>query len=153
MAATDKIIAEAMERFWSARGGTEAGVRAAIEYALSAGASPAQSATGLSEPFEFHIDNCEFETPDGMILGGPWTTVDLSSDGASFSVEAVRFTGTHKAVPVDCHDFIKRWLPFDLSKGPGSLVRQAYLAALIERDESRADDRAEWRLQFLPAAE
>jgi hypothetical protein len=107
----------------------------------------------MGESIDFHLDNSEFETADGLILGGPWLTVEMSSDGSSFAVEAVRFTGTHKAVPVDCHDFVKRWIGHDLAKGRSSLVRQAYEAELSERADSRADDRAAWAQQFLPAAE
>ena len=93
-------------------------------------------------------DDAQFDLPGGIAICGPWITLSLSGESAPYTLEAARFTGTHQAVPVWCFDGLKAWV----ASKPAAL-RQAYTDALIERDESRADDRAEWAQQFLPAAE
>lgn len=101
---------------------------------------------------DFHLDNSEFETADGLILGGPWITVELSGNGIAFQVEAVRFTGTHTPVSTPAYDFIKLWAVEDVLKGSKSLIRQAYTDALMERDAEREDDRGCWQFHMRGAA-
>lgn len=97
---------------------------------------------------EFTFDDAQFDLPGAPSICGPWITLELSGDSAPYTLEAARYTGTHQAVPVWTFDGLKAWV----ASNPVAL-RQAYTVALIERDENREDDRAEWAQQFLPAAE
>lgn len=111
---------------------------------------------------DFEVRNSEFTDRDGNVLGAGWLCIDLSGDGERFEIESVRYvvmdlTGKLperlKKVPTHIADFIADWMLADLANGEGSLVRQAYIDALNACDESREDDRAEWGVQFLSAAE
>jgi hypothetical protein len=102
---------------------------------------------------EFTYRNTEFEMANGLMLGGwPVLAVDVSYDGGAYQVEAVRFDATDETAPVCVFDFIKLWAAEDVAK-VDSFLRRARLAEMIKSDETRSADRAEWRQQFLPAAE
>lgn len=85
---------------------------------------------------DFTHDDAQFDLPNGLAICGPWITLELSGDGSGFTLESARFTGTHEPVPVWAFDGLKEWV----ASKPQAL-RQAYEAELIERDDSRAEDR------------
>lgn len=104
----------------------------------------------MAQWLDFTHRNSEFEDRDGNLLGAGWLEIELAGDGDRFEIESVRYVvpspgywgaETLKTVPTHIADFIADWLLADLAKGAGSSVRQAYTAALIERDDSRAEDR------------
>lgn len=105
----------------------------------------------MSRTTEFTYDDCEFETADGLILGGPYLSVEVSTDdGESFTVESVRTQGFPQLgkpagpAPVHVCDFIKQWALDDAAKGEKSILRQRYHdEARYERDR-RADDYADF---------
>lgn len=100
--------------------------------------------------FEFTYDDAQFDLPGGLAICGPWITLELSGASAPFTLESARYTGTHDAVPVWAFDGLKAWV----ASNPDALLK-AHESAEIERSnpDDRADDRAEWAQQFLPAAE
>lgn len=90
-------------------------------------------------------------------LSGDWT-LKLSTDDHGFSFRLIDADSLGKGLSKTAFALVQEWVDDDTApRARGakhkSLVRQAYTDALIERDESRADDRAEWGVQFLPAAE
>lgn len=93
---------------------------------------------------EFTHDDCEFETADGLMLGGPWLSIEIASDGDEFKIESVRNQGfpalgkPASAAPAYVCDFIQKWLADDLAKpSDKSIVREAYDAA-VERERDFA---------------
>lgn len=104
----------------------------------------------------FTVRNSEFQDAEGNVIGGNTYEVELAGDGSRFDIESVRYVipkelsdkpfDEFKRVPGYVSDFMPAWLPFDLSRGNQSLVRQAYFEALAERDDpdARADDRGDF---------
>jgi len=91
----------------------------------------------------------------GSYAIGPDVAIDIESDGHDFTVTHVWLGGERQQGTIV--KLVEEWVAADLArtkvKGGKSLVRQAYEDELTERRESRSEDRAEWALQFLPAAE
>lgn len=102
----------------------------------------------MGRTIEFTYDDCEFETADGIMLAGPWLSIEIESDGETFTVESVRNQGfpalgkPASSAPAYVCDFIKQWLADDLAKPfDKSVVREAYDEA-VKRD--REFDAANW---------
>jgi hypothetical protein len=92
-------------------------------------------------------------------LGGDWL-LKLSTDDDGFSFRLIDAESCSEGVSKAVFAVIQEWVDGDTApRARGakhkSLIRQAYEDALAERDDPgfRADDRAEWAQQFLPAAE
>lgn len=107
----------------------------------------------MARTIELTYDNCEFETADGLILGGPYLSVEIETDGESFTVESVRNQGfptlgkpSGPAAAYVC-DFIKQWVVDDLAKGDASLLRERYADELRDEAEREAGDWADYRRQ------
>ncbi len=103
----------------------------------------------------FEVRNSEFEDSDGNCLAPGWLEITLSGDGDRFEIDSVHYvitalgdwkSETLKRAPRHIEDFIREWLPVDLSRGNQSLVRQAYFQTLAELDDpdTRSDDRGCW---------
>lgn len=105
----------------------------------------------MSRPIEFTYADCEFETADGIMLAGPMLTLELESDGSTFTVESVRnegFAALGKPAgpaPVYVCDFINQWVKDDLAKGSASLLREAYEDAVRYEEGRAADDWADFK--------
>lgn len=105
----------------------------------------------MSRTIEFTYDDCEFETADGLVLGGPYLTVEVSTeDGETFTVESVRNQGFPQlgkpAGPAAVHvcDFIKQWAKDDAARGDLSILRKCYADEMRFEQERRADDYADF---------
>jgi hypothetical protein len=105
---------------------------------------------------DFTYADCELDF-GSYSLGGDWLLkIETADDGFSFRL--LDAESCNKGVSKAAFALIQQWIDDDTApRARGakhkSLVRQAYEAEMIERDESREDDRAEWGRQFLPAAE
>ncbi len=104
----------------------------------------------MATPIEFTHDDCEFETADGLILGGPYLSIDVESDGDTFTIEGVRSQGFPQlgipAGPAAVHvcDFIKQWAIDDLAKGDDSILRRRYEEEMGNEAQRHADDWADY---------
>lgn len=107
----------------------------------------------MTETVAFSHNDSELDF--GAFSIGPDVTLDLESDGHDFTVTHVWLGGERQSGTVV--KLVEEWVCADLArakvKGGKSLVLSAYEAELIERDDNREDDRADWAHQFLPAAE
>lgn len=99
---------------------------------------------------EFTHDDIEFETADGFSLGGPYLSIDVESDGDTFTIEGVRSQGFPQlgipAGPAAVHvcDFIKQWAIDDLAKGDDSILRRRYGEEMGGEAQRRADEFADY---------
>jgi hypothetical protein len=130
----EALLPEAMECFWNAEGGNEAGVRAALEFALSRPEAPARSIIAGSV-ISFEIEDSELNVGP-VALCADWCMA-IEGDGGSFEITHVWVEGKR------ADDFEKslaqRWFDGDLASKE-SRVRKAYNATLSERT---ADDEAD----------
>ena len=106
----------------------------------------------MSRTIEFTYDDCEFETADGLVLGGPWLSIEFESDGETFTVESVRnqgFPALGKAAspaPAYVCDFVNQWVKDDLAKpADQSLLRQRYADEMRDEADRHAADWADFR--------
>lgn len=110
----------------------------------------------MREAFEFTYHNSELDL-GSYCLGGDWL-LKLATDDEGLTFRLIDAESCGKGVSKAGFSLVEEWIAFDTAprargSAHNSLVRQAFNRARIERDESREDDRAEWGLQFLPAAE
>lgn len=106
--------------------------------------------------FDFNYENRELDF-GSFCLSGDWT-LKLSTDDEGFSFRLIDAESCGAGVSKAAFALVQEWVDDDTAPRPRgakhrSLVRQAYIDALNDRDESREDDRAEWGVQFLSAAE
>jgi hypothetical protein len=101
---------------------------------------------------DFTLRDCELDFGDYVL--GTDIAIDLESDGHDFAVTHLWLNGNRQSGTIV--KLIEEWVSADLARskvrGGKSLVHAAYEAELIERDDNRANDRAEWSRQFLHAA-
>jgi hypothetical protein len=110
----------------------------------------------MREAFEFTYQNSELDL-GSYCLGGDWL-LKLATDDEGLTFRLIDAESCSKGVSKAGFALVEEWIAFDTAPrargaAQNSLVRQAFNRARIERDERREDDRAEWGLQFLPAAE
>lgn len=109
----------------------------------------------MREAFQFTYENSELDL-GSYCLGGDWLlTLSTDDDGLTFRLIDADSCG--KGVSKAGFALVEEWIAFDTAPRARraehkSLIRQAYQAALIERDESRDDDRGCWEYHQRSAA-
>lgn len=94
----------------------------------------------MTRYIEFTIDRSDFDLDGDFALHEPLEIV-FSTNLHGFQIESVRVEdakGVLQPVPVVIADYIAAW---SATRGGKRIIQRAYEDALIERDESRADDR------------
>jgi hypothetical protein len=99
----------------------------------------------MPRTIEFTYDDCEFENAAGIMMSGPYFSLEIESDGETFKIESVRSLGfpllkrPGGAVPAFVSDYFNAWLADDLAKpGDKSLIRSAYDAEMARQDDFAA---------------
>lgn len=131
----EAMLTEAMDRYWSAEGGTLGGVKAVLEFALAPKKSPQSAVAGA---VDFQIDPDTLTLADGAQITAA-LTVDIESDaeGSYFEVTGLRWENCR----VDREDW--RWIAVaewvrNNALQPFGIVREAH--AKRTGGEARADD-------------
>jgi hypothetical protein len=86
------------------------------------------------------------------MLSGPYISIEIESDGASFTVEGVRSQGFPAlgikagSAPIYVCDFISQWVKDDTAKDADkSVLRQAYEQEMLARQQFEAANWADAR--------
>lgn len=131
---SEALLTEAMDRYWSAEGGTVGGVKAVLDLVL--GAKP-KAAMVPSQIVSFEIEDSELNVGP-VALCADWC-IAIEGDGHTFEITHVWVEG--KRADEFERSLVNRWFDGDLASKE-SRVRSTYLAKLSERSaDDEADDR------------
>ena len=103
----------------------------------------------------FDLEYDEMQFADEISVSAPVRMViESDADGSYFQLVGLESDGKRQDGTGWFWLAVAEWISIDIAKPIGrSAVRNAHAEAPEFNVDARADDRAEWRLQFLPAAE